>query len=276
MPRFRCPSASPDPIGSSTKPAPSHQPRFHVPIDDNGQSPGTTDASKSSKQSDMDREKRKLRKARNPRMTAKERERLRMAYKKDQVRRIVKQQPWSFVFVGNLDGSITPQMLEDTFKVFGTISRIQLRASMGAGVTMKPARRTPGRQYASVEFSDTSAARRALAFNGQILNGVKLVVCLSAADLPETRDIVREHMARRMSRPGNVWKERFGALKRLTVDRTQPNLAEDLPEHAGPSNADPSGSSRRSGRRSGLRFSNVARQPTRHSAMGVSFATTLM
>lgn len=64
--------------------------------------------------------------------------------------------------------------------------------------------------------------------------------------------------------------------RRLTLDRTQPNLAEDLPEHAGPSNADPSGSSRRSGRRSGLRFSNVARQPTRHSAMGVSFATTLM
>ncbi|KAG2013726.1 translation initiation factor [Coprinopsis cinerea AmutBmut pab1-1] len=102
----------------------------------------------------------------------------------------------SFCYVGNLQAGITETRLEAYFIEYGPIFRIQIRCSGGQAVSIGTS--IPGeakgrrdRQYASIEFNDTNAARKALQRNGFVLDGIPLVVSLSAGDLPEVQDIVK-------------------------------------------------------------------------------------
>ncbi|KAF8165403.1 hypothetical protein B0H34DRAFT_793797 [Crassisporium funariophilum] len=105
----------------------------------------------------------------------------------------------SHVFVGDVEPSITPQQLETFFKTCGTVSKVDIRCSRGQAITVGLAvplavRGPRDRQYAIVHFKEPSSARKALALNGSAIDGCKLVVCASAADLPEVQDIVLSHI----------------------------------------------------------------------------------
>lgn len=71
----------------------------------------------------------------------------------------------------------------DLHKLFtrcGTVIRIQIRCSRGGAVTIgQPMTRCTDRdlQYATIEFSEEEAVRKALRFHGMALHGTQLVVC---------------------------------------------------------------------------------------------------
>ncbi|PFH51459.1 hypothetical protein AMATHDRAFT_40218 [Amanita thiersii Skay4041] len=101
----------------------------------------------------------------------------------------------SFVYVGNLDSSISEKRLEEYFALCGKVTRVQVRCSRGQAVNIgvpvpHDVRTRRDSQYASIEFKDHKAVVRALGLDGTMLDGCKLVVSLSVAKLPEAQDIV--------------------------------------------------------------------------------------
>ncbi|KAF8640109.1 hypothetical protein AX17_001345 [Amanita inopinata Kibby_2008] len=110
---------------------------------------------------------------------------------------------YSFVFVGNVDSSITVQRIEEYFSQCGKVFRVLLRCSRGRpiGVAQPDAGLTTrDRLYASVEFKDYRGARNAMRLNGTKLDGRKLVVSITPTDLPEVQDIVNSRMTEIMNR----------------------------------------------------------------------------
>lgn len=103
----------------------------------------------------------------------------------------------SYIYVGNLRSGITQERLQFAFTKFGPIKQTLIRVSMGCAVTNVPAQvRGPrDRRYATIDFFSPIAARKALVMNGTILDGCQLVVTLSAADLPEVRDMVNQRLS---------------------------------------------------------------------------------
>jgi len=102
---------------------------------------------------------------------------------------------YSFVYVGNIDPTITERQLQEFFSACGKVCRIQLRCSRGQAITIGVAvpegiRTNRDRQYASIEFEDYRGARNALRLNGEVLDGCELVVSITPTDLPEVQDIV--------------------------------------------------------------------------------------
>ncbi|KAL4263715.1 RRM domain-containing protein [Pleurotus pulmonarius] len=107
---------------------------------------------------------------------------------------------WDFVYVGNINPAATYDQLKQLFEPCGTVTRIQLRCSRGQAVTIgravKPElRNSRNRQYATIEFARSSSARKALKLDGTTLNGCKLVVTVSPADLPEVQEILDARQA---------------------------------------------------------------------------------
>ncbi|KAG9219531.1 hypothetical protein CCMSSC00406_0009770 [Pleurotus cornucopiae] len=107
---------------------------------------------------------------------------------------------WDFVYVGNINPAATYDQLRQLFEPCGTVTRIQLRCSRGQAVTIGRAvkpdlRNSRNRQYATVEFARSSSARKALKLDGTSLNGCKLVVTVSPADLPEVQEILDARQA---------------------------------------------------------------------------------
>ncbi|KAF8192538.1 hypothetical protein BJ912DRAFT_264548 [Pholiota molesta] len=103
---------------------------------------------------------------------------------------------FTHVYIGNVEASITEQQLEDHFATCGSIRKTILRLSRGqaitVGVAIPKARRTSrDLKYASMEFYSSKSALNALKLHGSMLEGVKLVVCAAAGDLPEVADIAR-------------------------------------------------------------------------------------
>lgn len=137
---------------------------------------------------------------------------------------------YSYVYVGNvsvslslcltnphpyqqIDPIISTKDLEAFFKPCGPVACIQVRCSRGQAITRNMpvpsnVRTSRDRQYATVEFSDSKAVQKAILKNGSRLKGCRLVVCVqlyrsfelliipaqvsvSAADLPEVKDILR-------------------------------------------------------------------------------------
>jgi hypothetical protein len=73
-------------------------------------------------------------------------------------------------------------LLENFFKDCGQIKRTIIRCSRGQAVMSglavpKEVLGHRDRQYASIEFSESQSARKALACHGMVLDGSKLVVC---------------------------------------------------------------------------------------------------
>ncbi|KZT12943.1 uncharacterized protein LAESUDRAFT_808443 [Laetiporus sulphureus 93-53] len=178
--------------------------------------------------------------------------------KKSQVREVPKHQwlrrhEWSYIFVGNLNSSVSEEMLKTVFEPYGEVYRIQIRASAGvpSAVPLPNVSSAADQQYASVEFRDITAARRALCANGQIIPGtkVKMTVSLSIDDLPETQKILEERIASKAP-PRDIFGlgvsktvgKVVGTVKRLTVERTAvvdlgvppPETSEHPPVTTGP------------------------------------------
>jgi len=107
---------------------------------------------------------------------------------------------FNFVYVGNLQSTITTSLLENFFKFCGQIKRTIIRCSRGQAILSGLAvpREVLGprdRQYASIEFIDPQSARKALECNGMVLDGCQLVVSASPTDLPECQEIVQDKIA---------------------------------------------------------------------------------
>ncbi|GBE79242.1 hypothetical protein BKA93DRAFT_134548 [Sparassis latifolia] len=237
MARFRCPSASAVDLAPSDIPndaaarLPRHRSRIAIPSKHN----------------------KKHGKAKTPTgMNAGQKEHMRMALKREQLKSRRNQPQWSFIYVSNLNSKISDAELQRTFERFGRIRRIIRRAS--GGIVVKGyggSDPSMDRQYASIQYVNPSSARRALILNKRKLNGVELVVCFSAADLPETARIIQEHIRRKHGPPPRTFnlKNPWTFVKRLTVHRTQRSIFPD----------DSPGISH-----------------NRHVAMGTSFAMTVM
>ncbi|PCH41387.1 hypothetical protein WOLCODRAFT_163046 [Wolfiporia cocos MD-104 SS10] len=176
--------------------------------------------------------------------TLKQRERVRMARKQERVRSASdgkRTANYSFVFVGNLDRSISREVLEQHFRRCGQLYRVTIRTAGGSPDARVPAHAngTADRLYASVEFRDAQAAARALKFDGATIRERKIVVSLNAADLPEIKgvgDPPKKKPAVNLHQPFDV-KRAFVDLKRITVDKTHYNPAT---QQAGPSRPGPS------------------------------------
>ncbi|KAH9934424.1 hypothetical protein B0H21DRAFT_78445 [Amylocystis lapponica] len=146
--------------------------------------------------------------------------------------RVMRIQKWAFVFVGNLSPSITEDELARVFAHCGKIVQIAIRVSSGR-VTVAP----PGtyqssskdRLYASIHFTERMAAIKARRLDGSMLHERRIVVCYSAADLPDTKELINEYLAKRERRShslfslkflGNMYSTINDAVRRVTVDRT--------------------------------------------------------
>ncbi|OSC98754.1 hypothetical protein PYCCODRAFT_1439069 [Trametes coccinea BRFM310] len=161
-----------------------------------------------------------------------QREKLRMAKKKAQVKLHRPPQPeFSFVFVGNLSSCVTEAQLEALFKQCGSIRRILIRATSGVCVPTNNLKRgflgyggvEHGVHYATVEFWMPAEARKALTLTGSVLEGRKILVSLSVLDLPEMSNIIKEHIVKKDPhlQKRSLWQAKFGQLKRLTIERTE-------------------------------------------------------
>ncbi|OBZ76791.1 Eukaryotic initiation factor 4A-3 [Grifola frondosa] len=81
-------------------------------------------------------------------------------------------------------------------------------------------------QYASVEFAESGAAKRAVRLDGSVINGCKVKVCLNAIDLPGTQGIaIQEHINKKSApvAPSMLQRAReaIDRVKCLTVNRTE-------------------------------------------------------
>jgi len=106
--------------------------------------------------------------------------------------------PYSFVYAGNLQPTITEERLKDVFSACGPVLRIIIRCSRGHVIRVLPEGVRPelffgprDRKYASIEFKDSMAYLKALQLNGRWLDGAQMIVCASAADLPEAKEASR-------------------------------------------------------------------------------------
>ncbi|PPQ71781.1 hypothetical protein CVT26_007615 [Gymnopilus dilepis] len=100
----------------------------------------------------------------------------------------------TYVYVGNLECTITQKRLKEFFQDCGKVTRITIRCSRGQGCVAvaipEQARTERDRLYATVEFSDSKATRNALAYNGKVLDGCKVIVSASVLDLPECEQVI--------------------------------------------------------------------------------------
>ncbi|KAF8897478.1 hypothetical protein BD779DRAFT_1667452 [Infundibulicybe gibba] len=143
---------------------------------------------------------------------------------------------YSFVYVGNIDPSISQAQLETLFGQCGTITRIQRRCSRGQAVTFGVAvpaevRTSRDRQYATVEFLEPKAAWKALKLDGYVMDGYKLVVSVSPADLPEVQDIVTARLKslRERETRKNPFAARPGPSRPVQLEKTEPIIGSTPP-----------------------------------------------
>lgn len=75
--------------------------------------------------------------------------------------------------------TITEERITDWFSHCGLVERVLIRCSRGQAVATAVDHDTQQRDrlYATVEFTTSKAARRAIRLNGTVLDGCKLVVC---------------------------------------------------------------------------------------------------
>jgi len=99
--------------------------------------------------------------------------------------------PFTTVYIGNLLPGTRNEKVAELFRKIGPIEQTIVRCSGGLFVsrTVVPDKVLSNRDhhYATVKYLDPRSARRALALNGITLDGRKIVVSLSAADLPEAK-----------------------------------------------------------------------------------------
>nr|VWO97320.1 Pre-mRNA-splicing ATP-dependent RNA helicase PRP28 (EC [Ganoderma boninense] len=145
---------------------------------------------------------------------------------------------WSFVFVGNLSSATENKDLRRHFASCGQISDIQIRASGGVCV---PTAKLPtpywgmgtpyeSVHYATIRFKTPEGARNAMGMSGTVVMGKRIIVTVNAIELPETVNIVGEHLRKKTAPPDDTkrsfWQGKYGQLKRLTIEKTEPCISE--------------------------------------------------
>ncbi|PIL36812.1 hypothetical protein GSI_00502 [Ganoderma sinense ZZ0214-1] len=158
--------------------------------------------------------------------------------KKSMVQMEVNRDQWSFVFVGNLSSATENKDLWGHFARCGQISDIQIRASGGVCVptanlsTPYWGMGTPYESvhYATIRFKTPEGARNAMGMSGTEVLGKKIIVTCNAIDLPETVNIVQEHLRKKTAPADDTkrlfWQSKYGQLKRLTIEKTEPCISE--------------------------------------------------
>jgi RNA recognition motif-containing protein len=189
MARFRCPSISSHSQIQVGK-RPSHLTMY-------GNTGGSSKTAQFSKPPNSDENSKRCRSGID---LAKVKE-IEMAKRRDMIRQRAKAKEFCHVYVGNIEPTIDESTLYQTFIHCGKISRIQIRCSRGAAVTIgRPAaasiHTSRDLQYATIEFTSEIAVRNALTLNGCKLHGARLLVTISSGDLPEVKDAIMRRVDR--------------------------------------------------------------------------------
>jgi len=156
-------------------------------------------------------------------LSSSDKDRAKAVIKREQTKQSIALPQWSYVFVGNLNPSINEVDLEKAFRHCGKITSILIRVSSGHVAIVAPEdyKYSPAdRQYASVQFTEPAAARRAKRMNGQEINGRRIVVCYNAIDLPETKDTIQAYLAESEPDKDIDWKDYYTAFKQITATRS--------------------------------------------------------
>jgi len=145
------------------------------------------------------------------------------AHRLDKLRNNLKKREPHFVFVGNIPPTTTEAILNDKFISCGPIEDICIRCTAGATVLIgQPYRTSKDRQYATVMFSRQKSISKALKLNGSEIHGVKIIVCLSAAQLPEVKEITRGRIDAIKERKGVSRKPKAAGYRGLMPVPTEP------------------------------------------------------
>jgi len=130
----------------------------------------------------------------------------------------------SYVYVGNLSSSVTEEQLEKAFQTCGPIGRVSVRRTSHyidedvLGASDSSASVT--NRYATVEFNDPHSSRKAIQKTGSEIDGCRILVVLTATDLPEVGRMRERHLEVREN-GGNIFK---------TGIPLQPTLIFDCPD----------------------------------------------
>ncbi|KAM5535689.1 hypothetical protein V8D89_010676 [Ganoderma adspersum] len=250
MTRFRCPSRSRGSMENVIAPAKSvgkgkgkrrAMPRIETieEIEGSGNNtnlaePAPEPGPSRTKQSKGKGRARATTKANAPRREAE----IRTQIKKSMVQVETNRSQWSFVFVGNLSSATENQTLWRHFAHCGHIVDIQIRASGGVCVptaklsTPYWGMGTPFESvhYATIRFKTPEGAKNAMDMSGTEVLGKKIIVTFNAIDLPETINIVKEHLRKKVAPPDDskrsFWQSKYGQLKRLTIEKTEACISE--------------------------------------------------
>ncbi|KZT26918.1 hypothetical protein NEOLEDRAFT_1146829 [Neolentinus lepideus HHB14362 ss-1] len=124
------------------------------------------------------------------RMTKDYKEKVQDAQKKERLRSRKTQGP-SWIYVGNI---------KSVFRNCGRILDVSCRVTRGTtGAQSKHWHRSlkdQDRGYAAVQFADQISPLKAHRLDGTVLNGLPIMVCYNAHDLPDAREITREDRER--------------------------------------------------------------------------------
>ncbi|KAI0002974.1 hypothetical protein BJV74DRAFT_814566 [Russula compacta] len=96
--------------------------------------------------------------------------------------------PYQFVYVGNLRSDVQDKHLKELFAPSGKITKVEIRCCSGIAV---PSDSNECTFYATVLFATVAGATQALAMNGNLLLGNKIVVSTSFLGLPEANRGIR-------------------------------------------------------------------------------------
>ncbi|KDQ64830.1 hypothetical protein JAAARDRAFT_52760 [Jaapia argillacea MUCL 33604] len=147
-------------------------------------------------------------------MDFKTKERIRHAKRKEEIKegiealRRVRETAPTHVFVGNLHPGVDEVTLDRFFsKRCGEVTAVTIRCTHGIALTTRrpltpltPLDESYSKPlYATINFINPLAARRALRFDGVVLHGWHIVVCNSPIELPDVHEIVRKRMDRKLA-----------------------------------------------------------------------------
>ncbi|TFK56051.1 hypothetical protein OE88DRAFT_1652631 [Heliocybe sulcata] len=128
------------------------------------------------------------------RMTKEYKDKVQEAQKKDRLKTKKTQGP-SHIYVGNLHPATTNAELKSLFRDCGRIVDVSFRVTRGSTAAQSKHRHRPLREqdrvYAAVKFADQLSPLKAERLNGTVLNGLPIVVCFKAVELPDLREITK-------------------------------------------------------------------------------------
>jgi len=131
-----------------------------------------------------------------------------LAMKKARRERLRAQRNRSHVYVGNLSPSVSEEDIEKVFQSSGPVGRVSIRRTshyIDEDVPSDSDASGRSSRYATVEFNHPHSSRIAIQRTGTELDGCRIMVCLTATDLPEVQRMRERHLELREN-GGNIFK----------------------------------------------------------------------